>query len=192
VAASAAAASAAAVAAASAAAAPREDGEMDLTRLWRHLTTWPLHTRRRFPVATLTAIEKAIAAVESRHAGEIRFAVETSLDLRSLRAGLEPRTRALEVFGLLRVWDTERNNGVLIYMLMADRDVEIVADRGIAARVPSERWEAVCRAMEAHFREERWREGSLAGIEGIAALLSEHFPNEGGDRDEQPNRPVLL
>jgi uncharacterized membrane protein len=165
---------------------------MDLTRLWRHLTTWPLHTRRRFPVATLTAIEKAIAAVESRHAGEIRFAVETSLDLRSLRAGLEPRTRALEVFGLLRVWDTERNNGVLIYMLMADRDVEIVADRGIAARVPSERWEAVCRAMEAHFREERWREGSLVGIEGIAALLSEHFPNEGGDRDEQPNRPVLL
>jgi uncharacterized membrane protein len=165
---------------------------MDLTRLWRHLTTWPLHTRRRFPIATLTAIEKAIVAVESHHAGEIRFAVETSLDLRSLRAGLEPRTRALEVFGLLRVWDTERNNGVLIYLLMADRDVEIVADRGIAARVPSERWEAVCRAMEAHFREERWREGSLAGIEGIAALLSEHFPNEGGDRDEQPNRPVLL
>jgi uncharacterized membrane protein len=192
VAASAAAASAAAAGAASGAAAPQEDGEMDLTRLWRHLTTWPLHTRRRFPIATLTAIEKAIVAVESRHAGEIRFAVETSLDLRSLRAGLEPRTRALEVFGLLRVWDTERNNGVLIYLLMADRDVEIVADRGIAARVPSERWEEVCRAMEAHFREERWREGSLAGIEGIAALLSEHFPNEGGDRDEQPNRPVLL
>ena len=165
---------------------------MDLRRLWRHLTTWPMHTRRRFPAATLSAIETAIASVESRHAGEIRFAVETSLDLRSLRVGLEPRTRALEVFGLLRVWDTQRNNGVLIYLLMADRDVEIVADRGIAARVPAAQWEAVCRDMESHFREERWREGSLAGIEGVAALLAEHFPHEGGDANEQPNRPILL
>jgi uncharacterized membrane protein len=119
---------------------------MDLRRLWRHLTTWPLHTRRRFPAATLSAIETAIASVESRHAGEVRFAVETSLDLRSLRVGLEPRTRALEVFGLLRVWDTQRNNGVLIYLLMADRDVEIVADRvadgidyGVAAALFLER-----------------------------------------------------
>jgi uncharacterized membrane protein YgcG len=165
---------------------------MDLRRLWRHLTTWPLHTRRRFPIATLSAVETAIADVEKRHAGEVRFAVETSLDLRALRAGLAPRARALEVFSVLRVWDTERNNGVLIYLLMADRDVEIVADRGIAARVPTERWEQVCRAMEAHFREERWREGSLAGIEGVAALLAEHFPHEGGDANEQPNRPVLL
>lgn len=165
---------------------------MDLRRLWRHLTTWPLHTRRRFPVATLAAIEEAIASVERRHAGEIRFAIETSLDLPSLRIDLAPRDRALEVFGSLRVWDTERNNGVLIYLLMADRDVEIVADRGIAARVPNERWEQVCRAMEAHFRDERWREGALAGVEGVAELLAEHFPHESGDADEQPNRPVLL
>ena len=165
---------------------------MDLRRLWRHLTLWPMHTRRRFPLATLAAIETAIAAVEKRHAGEIRFAVETSLDLRSLRVDLAPRTRALEVFSLLRVWDTERNNGVLIYLLMADRDVEIVADRGIAARVPTERWEELCRTMEAHFRDGRWREGSLAGIEGVASLLGEHFPHQGGDADEQPNRPVLL
>jgi uncharacterized membrane protein len=165
---------------------------MDLRRLWRHLTTWPLHTRRRFSSATLSAIEAAIAGVESRHAGEIRFAVETSLDLRALRAGVQPRARALEVFGSLRVWDTARNNGVLIYLLMADRDVEIVADRGIASHVPTEAWEQVCRAMEAHFRDARWREGALAGIEGVAGLLAGHFPHDGGDADEQPNRPVLL
>jgi uncharacterized membrane protein len=165
---------------------------MDLRRWWRHFRTFPAYTRRRFTPATLTAIEAAIAAVESRHAGEIRFAVETALDSPSLRGGITPRQRALEVFGSLRVWDTERNNGVLIYLLMADRDVEIVVDRGLSARVPDASWEEVCRAMESHFREERWREGALAGIEGVAALLAQHFPAEGGDRNEQPNRPVLL
>ena len=165
---------------------------MDLGRIWRHLTALPMQTRRCFPTATLSAIESAIHSVEQRHAGEIRFAVETSLDLRALRHGLSPRERALEVFGSLRVWDTARNNGVLIYLLMADRDVEIVADRGIAERVPSAQWEEVCRAMEAHFREGRWREGAIEGIEGVARLLAEHFPHEGGDLNEQPNRPVLL
>jgi uncharacterized membrane protein len=165
---------------------------MDLRRWWRHLTTFPAYTLRRFTPATLTAIEQAIASVESRHAGEIRFAIETSLDTRSLRVGITPRQRALEVFGSLRVWDTERNNGVLIYLLMADRDVEIIVDRGLSARVPDASWEEVCRAMEVHFREDRWREGALAGVEGVAALLAQHFPAEGGDRNEQPNRPVLL
>lgn len=165
---------------------------MDLRRWWRHFSTFPAYTRRRFTPATLTAIEEAIASVESRHAGEIRFAVETSLDSRSLRVGITPRQRSLEVFGSLRVWDTERNNGVLIYLLMADRDVEIVVDRGLSARVSDAEWEQVCRAMEAHFREDRWREGALAGVEGVAALLAQHFPSEGGDRNEQPNRPVLL
>lgn len=165
---------------------------MDLRRWWRHFTTFPYQTRRRYPSSTLTAIEDAIAAVESRHAGEIRFAIETHLDGRAMLAGVTPRQRALEVFGLLRVWDTERNNGVLVYLLMADRDVEIVVDRGLSARVADARWEEVCRAMEAHLRADRWREGALAGIEQVAGLLAEHFPAEGGDRDEQPNRPVLL
>lgn len=165
---------------------------MDLRRWWRHFTTFPHQTRRRYPPATLTAIEEAIASVEARHAGEIRFAIETHLDGRALRAGITPRQRALEVFGLLRVWDTERNNGVLVYLLMADRDVEIVVDRGLAARVPDARWEEVWRAMEAQLRADRWREGALVGIEQVAGLLAEHFPAEGGDRDEQPNRPVLL
>ena len=152
----------------------------------------PWQTRRRFPSHVLAAIEQAIAAVESRHAGEIRFAVETSLDGMAVWRGLSARTRALEVFGRLGVWDTADNNGVLIYLLMCERDVEIIADRGIAAGVAPAEWEAVCRRMEAEFREGRFREGAIVGVESVGALLAQHFPSAGGDRNEQPNRPVLL
>lgn len=165
---------------------------MTLTRWLKHLAATPFATRRIFPGHVLQAIEKAITTVEARHAGEIRFAIETSLDFAALRAGCTPRERAVEVFGQLRVWDTEQNNGVLIYLLMAEHDVEIIADRGIAARVTPAEWEAVCRLMESHFREGRFREGALAGVEGVANLLAQHFPDAGGDRNEQPNRPVLL
>ncbi len=158
----------------------------------RNLFATPLGTRRRFPTHALRTIEKAITTVEAKHAGEIRFVIETSLDLGDLWAGRTPRQRAVELFGRLGIWDTERNNGVLIYLLMAEHDVEIVADRGIAARVSAEEWEALCRTMEQHFRESRFLEGAVAGIEGVGALLARHFPNEGGDRNEQPNRPVLL
>jgi len=180
--------------AASVAAALRDDGNdrMLLTRLLRHTMTTPLATRRRFPGHVLRAIEQAITTVESRHAGEIRFAVETALEFSALRAGQTPRERAVELFGQLGVWDTEHNNGVLIYLLMAERDVEIVADRGIAARVTREEWEALCHLMEDHFRAGRFREGAIAGVEGVGALLARHFPQAGGDRNEQPNRPVLL
>jgi len=165
---------------------------MGLQRWFRHLAATPLATRRAFPSHVLEAIEKVITALEARHAGEIRFVIETALDLAELRAGITPRERALEVFGLLRVWDTADNNGVLIYLLMAEHDVEIIADRGIAARVSSAEWEAVCRLMEAHFRAGRFREGALDGVEAVGHLLAQHFPGAGGDRNEQPNRPVLL
>lgn len=165
---------------------------MTLRRVFTHLLAMPWQTRRRFPSHVLAAIEQAIAAVESRHAGEIRFAVETSLDGMAVWRGLSARTRALEVFGRLGVWDTADNNGVLIYLLMCERDVEIIADRGIAARVAPAEWEAVCRRMEAEFREGRFREGAIVGVESVGALLARHFPSAGGDRNEQPNRPVLL
>lgn len=165
---------------------------MSLTRWWKHLAATPLGTRRRFPRHVLQAIEKVITTVEAQHAGEIRFVIETSLDFAALRAARSPRERAIELFGQLGVWDTENNNGVLIYLLMAEHDVEIIADRGIAARVTPTEWEALCRLMEAHFREGRFREGAIAGVEGVGALLARHFPHHGGDRNEQPNRPVLL
>lgn len=163
-----------------------------MTRWWRNLCSVPALTRRRFDGSTLRAIEKAITTLESRHAGELRFAIEHALDWPALWAGQSVRERALEVFAQLGVWDTEANNGVLIYVLMAEHDVEIVADRGLAARVSDAEWAEVCQIMEAHFREGRYREGAVAGIEQVGEILARHFPQAGGDVNEQPNRPVML
>jgi uncharacterized membrane protein len=126
------------------------------------------------------------------HRGQLCFAVEGALPpLRVLRK-LTPRERALEVFGLLRVWDTEENAGVLIYLLLADRDVEIVADRGIDREVPAGAWQAICARMEAAFRDARLVEGVVVGIEEIAALLAAHFPRVGAVANELPDKPVVL
>ena len=165
---------------------------MQAARVLRHLFATRWGTRRRFRHEVLVRIEKTLHRIEGEHAGELRFAVETAFDLPELWYGLTPRQRALQVFGQLGVWDTAGNNGVLIYVLMADRDVEIVADRAIAARVPQSEWDAVCRGMEDHFRAGRFAEGSEAGIVAVGGLLGRHFPGRGGDRDEQPNQAVLL
>lgn len=165
---------------------------MSLKRWMSHLFATPWQTRRRFPSHALAAISSTIEQVEARHAGEIRFVVETALDLPALWRGTTARERALQVFGRLGVWDTADNNGVLIYLLLCEHDVEIVADRGIAARVSAAEWEAVCRRMEAQFRDGRFREGAIVGIEAVGKLLARHFPQASGDRNEQPNRPVLL
>ncbi len=165
---------------------------MKLARLLRHLLTTRWRTRAHFSPPVRAAIEQAITDCEARHAGEIRFAVETAFDLAQLWHDLAPRQRALQLFGQLGVWDTAHNNGVLIYVDLADRVVEIVADRGIAARVPQVEWAAVCRQMEHHYREGRFREGSTAGILGVGALLGRHFPGKTGGGHELPEQPVLL
>jgi uncharacterized membrane protein len=161
-------------------------------RRLRHLTTGRGAVRRVFPERSLQAIEAAIAAAERTHSGQIRFAVEASLDGAALLAGQGARERAVDVFSLLRVWDTEHNNGVLIYLLLADRDVEIVADRGIHARCGAAAWEEICRGMEAHFRAGRFEQGVLAGIEAVGAHLARHFPGAGRTGNELPDRPVIL
>jgi len=163
-----------------------------LQRLLRHLLSTRFSTRRRFPLSVREAIEQAIRDCEAHHAGEIRFVVETAFDLPELWHDLAPRQRALELFGRLGVWDTAHNNGVLIYVDVADRVVEIVADRGIAARVPQAEWGAVCRQMEHHFRAGRFREGSIVGIAGVGALLGRHFPSKAAGGHELPDQPVLL
>jgi len=165
---------------------------MNILRLMNHLATTRWSTRRRFSRATRAAIEQAITECESRHGGEIRFVVETAFDVPELWRKLAPRTRALQMFGQFGVWNTEHNNGVLIYVLMADHAVEIVADRGIASRVPQAEWDAVCRQMEHHFRAGRFRDGSVVGILGIGALLGRHFPGTRRSDNELPNQPVLL
>jgi uncharacterized membrane protein YgcG len=165
---------------------------MKLLRLLRHIATTRWSTRRHFPPAVRDAIEQAIGECEARHGGEIRFVVETAFDLPELWRGLSTRARALQVFGQFGVWDTAHNNGVLIYVLMADHAVEIVADRGIASRIHQNEWETVCRQMQHHYREGRFREGSVVGILGVGALLGRHFPGKAASGNELPDQPVFL
>jgi uncharacterized membrane protein len=165
---------------------------MNIGRFCRHVFSTRAATRRHFTPAALAEIEAAIKDVELRHSGEIRFVVETALDINELLADVGPRARALEVFSHTRVWDTEANNGVLIYVLLADRDVEILADRGIASRVPPAEWEAICHEIEAHYREGRFAQGSVAGVRSVGRLLARHFPGDRGDANELPDQPVLL
>ena len=165
---------------------------MNLPRLLRHLATTHYSTRRHFGPPVRAGIEAAIKECEARHAGEIRFVVETALDLPELWHDVPPRRRALQVFGQLGVWDTAHNNGVLIYVLMADRVVEIIADRGISARVTQAEWGAVCRQMESHYRAGRFLEGSVGGILGVSALLGRHFPGKKPGEPEFTDQPVLL
>lgn len=165
---------------------------MDLKRLLRHLSTPRWHVRRKFPAATLAAIEAAIGQAEAAHSGEICFAVEAALEIAPLLRGLTARERALEIFAQLRVWDTEQNNGVLIYLLLADHDVEILADRGVHSRVGAPEWERICRAMELAFRSGQFEAGVIDGVNAIAAHLTRHYPSDGKPRNEVPDRPVLL
>jgi uncharacterized membrane protein len=147
---------------------------------------------RALPQTALNHIEKAIAKAEGSHRGEIRFAAEAALEAGALLSGQTARERALEVFSLLRVWDTEENNGVLIYLLLADRDVEIVADRGINARVPATQWEEICRRMESAFSKREFEQGVLAGIEEVSLLLARYYPPTPGDRNELSDKPAVL
>lgn len=165
---------------------------MDIKRVIRHLNHGHAAMRRVFPRAALEHIEQAIAAAEQTHAGQIRFAVEASLELGPLLAGQTARERAIDVFSRLHVWDTEHNNGVLIYLLLADRDVEIVADRGVHAKLGQAIWEAICQEMEAAFRQGRFEEGAIAGIRSVGEQLARHYPHSGAKVNELPDRPVLL
>jgi uncharacterized membrane protein len=170
----------------------RGAGEMNMLRVFRHLLSPQWRVRRLFPPTALENIERAIAQSETRHGGQIRFAVEHALDLVALVRGLSARERALQVFSALKVWDTEHNSGVLIYLLLADREVEIIADRGIHGRVGARGWETVCREMERAFQERRFEQGVLGGIERVSSLLEAHFPRSHSGPNELPDRPVVI
>ena len=165
---------------------------MDIRRTIRHLFFWDWQVQRAFPRASLEAIGKAIAASEQTHGGEIRFVVEASLEGAPLWQGQTTRERAIDVFSQLRVWDTEANNGVLIYLLLADRSVEIIADRGIHARTGSAPWATICHDMERAFSSAEFLAGTLAGIAAIANVISQHFPALEKRKNELPDAPVIL
>ena len=163
-----------------------------MIRLLKHLFIPSWWVSRVFPPSSMEAIEKAIREAELQHRGQICFAVEASLDLRPLLRGQSARQRAIEVFSGLRVWDTEQNNGILIYLLYADRDVEIIADRGINAYVSGVEWERTCQEMKASFRQGNFEEGVIAGIRAVSTHLARHYPGEGIRGNELPDRPVIL
>jgi uncharacterized membrane protein len=169
---------------------------MQLKRLIRHVVAPHWRTRVLFPTSALDAIEQAVTRAERTHGGEIRFVIETALAPLHVLNELSPRDRALEVFARLKVWDTEHNNGVLIYVQLADRVVEIVADRGLLGKVSPAEWEGVCRLMEEHFRAGKYQAGAIAGVDAVGTLLGRHFPPRPGGpastQNQLPDRPTLL
>lgn len=164
---------------------------MDLHRILRHVAHTRFATRRAFPPAALAAIGHAVAAGERRHSGEVRCVIEGELDWDALLAGQSARERALEVFALERVWDTAANNGVLLYLLLADRDVEIVADRGYNGRVTAAEWQAICAEMERRFRAGDFAGGTISGIEAVHRLAEREFPADGAGVNELTDQPQL-
>ena len=163
-----------------------------LKRFLRHMWMSPIIQHRQFPAATLAAIGRAVAEGEKSHRGQVRFVLEAELTGGQLWAGTSARQRAIDVFSLLRVWDTEENNGVLVYLLLADRKVEIIADRGIHRHVGDERWRAICREIEHHYRKGDFLSGSVTGIQKISAELAFYFPATAEHTNEQPDAPVVL
>jgi len=145
-----------------------------------------------FPADMRDRIAQAITTAEASHSGQVRFVVEGALDGRPLFRNQPARERALDLFAHLRIWDTAQNNGVLIYLLLADRDVEIVADRGIDARVGKDGWERICRAMEQDFRHGRFEHGVIAGVAAVSRELARHFPPRAGGPNELPDEPVVM
>lgn len=163
-----------------------------LKRIFRHLMHSHWRIRRAFPPATLQAIAQQIQAGEVQHGGEIRFVVEGSLWNVPLFRHQSARERAIDVFSLLRMWDTEQRNGVLIYLLMADQSVEIIADRGIGQKVDQHAWESLCREMESAFGSGQFQAGTLRGIGAVNQLLTLYFPSNAPRRNELPNTVVVL
>ena len=165
---------------------------MSIKRIARHLVQHHWRAKQIFPQDVLDRIEQAIRQSEATHSGQVRFVVEGALDGGPLFRNQSARERALDVFAQLRIWDTAHNNGVLIYLLLADRDVEIVADRGIDAKVGAEGWERICRAMEVEFRSGQFERGAIDGIAAVSRELAKHFPPGGPHPNELPDKPVVM
>ncbi len=162
-------------------------------RILKHRWLDEADTRRALPPELVQRLERRVAASEQRHTGEVRIYVEAGLPLSYLWRRATPRERAIAMFGKLRVWDTEANNGVLIYLLLAEHAIEIVADRGLAGRVDPQEWQRIVARMGAAFRERRFEDGLTQALEEVSALLVQHFPAPAGtvNPNELPDAPVL-
>lgn len=164
---------------------------MNLKRIARHLFMTDRQARRCFPTETFSAIEQAIKASETQHSGEIRFVVEAALDGAPLFNNQSAKARAIDVFSHLRIWDTESNNGLLIYVLLAEHAVEIIADRGINSKVEQQDWQKICELMKSDFKQGDFKGGVITGISAVTLHLTQHFPAVNNDKNELSNTPVL-
>jgi uncharacterized membrane protein len=164
-----------------------------LQRLLRHRWLDEADTRRAIPAALAQRLAERVAASERRHTGEIRIYVEAGLPLSYLWRDAKPRERAIAMFGKLGVWDTEQNNGVLIYLLLAEHAIEIVADRGLTRHVPEAQWQEVVQHMRAAFRAGRYDEGLAQAVDEVTGLLERYFPVGAGgpNPNELPDQPIL-
>ena len=165
---------------------------MTIKRIGKHLLEHHWRARRVFPKQVLDLIEQAIKTGEATTSGQVRFVVEGALDGKPLFSNQSARDRALDIFSHLRIWDTAHNNGVLIYLLLADRKVEIVADRGIDAKVGAAGWEKICGDMEADFKTGKFESGAIRGIEAVSRQLAQYFPAHGKGPNELPDTPVVI
>ena len=165
---------------------------MGIKRIGRHLVQHHWGVRKYFPPRVLAAIEHAIKAGEATHSGQVRFVVEGALDGKPLFQGQPARERALDIFSNLRIWDTAHNNGVLIYLLLADRDVEIIADRGVDAKVNAAGWEKICQSMETDFKAGNFAGGVIKGIQAVSQQLAVHYPKSGPGPNELPDEAVVM
>lgn len=173
-----------------------------IARFFKHLFSNPWQVRHHFSTQALQHIETAITESETKHTGEIRFVVEAGLHPYEILSKKMPRARGVELFGRLNIWDTENNNGVLIYLLLADRDVEIVADRGIDKHIGYDNWDMICHEMEVLFRRGEFEAGVLLGIEKVNAALEQYFPIADiqnkrkravqRKKNELPDKPLIL
>jgi uncharacterized membrane protein len=164
-----------------------------LARLFRHRWLDESDTRRAIPPEMVERLARRVAASEQRHSGEIRIYVEAGLPTSYVLRDAGSRERALALFGKLRVWDTESNNGVLVYLLLAERAIEIVADRGLTRHVGADRWASIAAGMGEAFKAGRFEDGLTQALEEVSALLVRHFPLAEGQANpnELPDEPIL-
>lgn len=162
-----------------------------LKRLWRHLITTTRDGRKTFPPSALQAIQAVIAKGETLHRAEVRLVIEPSLSLADVFDKTTARERARELFAEYRIWDTEENCGILIYVNLADHQVEIVSDRAVGRALNPQDWQAVCHTMTAGFARGDYQGSVTTALEHLNRILHERFPDRGG-ANELSNQPIVL
>lgn len=164
-----------------------------LHRIYRNLFSGPLEARRIFTETVMRDLESTIEQTEKRHSAQVKLVIDGGLSLPELVRGLPPREKALELFSQLKIWDTEANNGVLLYLSVADHAIEIISDRGICSRLSgSTPWREICDEMVAAFRRDEFKEGIALGIERITTILAEHFPPKEDQKNELSDAPLRI